>query len=91
MVVITYRSVIERVDDLAQHEQGLVDVAALGHPNADVVRPAIVLAAGQIDQVQLAYVLALAVPVLHLICRVESWGGEGTNNQSIVKNSVRQL
>jgi hypothetical protein len=86
VVMITYRSVIERVDDLAQYEQGLVDVAALGHPNADVVRPAIVLAAGQIDQVQLADVLALAVPVLHLICRGEFVGG----GQSIVKNSVSQ-
>jgi hypothetical protein len=67
MVEMRYRAVVERVDHLAQHEQRLVDVAALGHAYPDVVRSAVVLASCQVNQMQLAHVLALAVPVLDLI------------------------
>ena len=48
------RAVVQRRDDVAQHEERGVDRGALGHAGALVVEQPVVLRARQVDQVQLA-------------------------------------
>jgi len=66
-----YRAVIECIYNLAQHEEGAVDIRALHHPYAHVICPSVVFTSRQIDEMQFASQLPLfalrGIQMLHLM------------------------